>query len=612
MNAPTIIVVLDQACVALASRIRAVLPHAEVHGLSGRVTKGADRTFDRTVDHVVDQFEQGHALIGICASGILIRALSTSLTKKREEPPVLSVSADGASVVPLLGGHRGANQLAGTIAGALNAHAAITTAGDVSLGIALDVPPAGWFVQNPDMAKPVVAALIAGDQVALTVEAGAANWLDAATVSFVDEAELTIRVTDQVVETEGSSLVLNPPSLVLGVGCERHTESRELISLVEETLQAAGLTPRSVACVASIDLKSDEGAVHDLGDHLGVPVRFFDPKTLEAETPRLVTPSDIVFHETGCHGVAEGAALAAVGEAGQLIVPKNKSQRATCAIARADGNVDALSLGKQQGVLSVVGIGPGAAEWRTPEVTRALSMADDVVGYGLYLDLVGKVIAGKARHESDLAEEEARARRALELAAEGRRVALVCSGDAGIYALACLVFELLDREDNAAWNQVDIAVCPGVSAIQAAAARIGAPIGHDFCTVSLSDLLTPWPMIEQRLKAAALGDFVVALYNPVSRKRQNHIVSARRILMEHRPVDTPVVLARNLGREGEQVTVIRLKDLGPDKADMLTLVLIGNSQSRFIERGEGQWVYTPRGYARKMAPLNATGQGDAA
>ncbi|MEK9725241.1 MAG: precorrin-3B C(17)-methyltransferase, partial [Rhodospirillaceae bacterium] len=220
--------------------------------------------------------------------------------------------------------------------------------------------------------------------------------------------------------------------------------------------------------------------------------------------------------------------------------------------------------------------------------------------YKLYLDLVDDLIAGKPRHDSKLSEEEARARMALDLAAEGRRVALVCSGDPGIYALATLVYELLDREDRPDWNRVDVRVEPGVSAIQAAAARIGAPIGHDFCTISLSDLLTPWADIVRRLEAAAAGDFVVALYNPVSKRRRTQLAEAQRILAAARPADTPVVLARNLGREGESVEVIALGELTPDHADMLTLVLIGNSQTRSMARGAGRWVYTPRGYAAKM------------
>ena len=228
-------------------------------------------------------------------------------------------------------------------------------------------------------------------------------------------------------------------------------------------------------------------------------------------------------------------------------------------------------------MLSIVGIGPGSAAWRTPEVTKLLTSADEVVGYNLYLDLVDEVIGSKPRHSSNLGREEDRVRLALDLATKGRRVVLVCSGDAGIYALATLVYELLDRNENPKWNRIDISVAPGISALQAAAARIGAPLGHDFCSISLSDLLTSQRDIERRLKAAADGDFVVALYNPVSKRRRTLLTRAREILLESRPPRTPVILARNLGRPDESVRVIFLIDLEVDLvARYLERLLLGD------------------------------------
>jgi len=220
-----------------------------------------------------------------------------------------------------------------------------------------------------------------------------------------------------------------------------------------------------------------------------------------------------------------------------------------------------------------------------------------VVGYGLYLDLVGDRIAGKTRHEYPLGEEETRVRAALDLAAEGREVALVSSGDPGIYAMATLVYELIDREKRVDWRRIHVVTAPGISALQAAAARAGAPLGHDFCAVSLSDLMTPWPVIERRVQAAAEADFVLALYNPVSRRRDWQLARSREILLEHRPKTTPVVIARNLGREGEEIRVTTLDRLDPKTVDMLTVVLIGSSETRTIDRADGHpWVYTPRGY----------------
>ena len=597
MSRPAIIA-LTQGGLPTARRLN--LNEAEVHGLAGRV-EGAEMTFSDTIAHLGELFSQGRPIVGVCAAGILIRAVAPLLADKRAEPPVIAVAEDGSAVVPLLGGHNGANRLAHEIAKTLDTTAAITTAGDIRLGVALDDPPAGWSVFNPRAAKPVAAALLAGDAVGLTVESGDASWLTDADLKTTPGANPTITVTHKAEPGSEGNLVLNPPVLALGVGCERGCDADEVIGLAEQTLSEAGLARGAVACVVSIDVKADETAVHALAANLNVPARFFAADQLAAETPRLANPSDIVFAEVGCHGVAEGAALAAVGAEGDLLVEKHKSKRATCAIGVQSNGIDPETIGRKRGSLTVVGIGPGTDDWRTPAVTRTLAEADEVVGYALYLDLIDSVIAGKPRHDSKLSEEEARVRLALERAAEGLDVALVSSGDAGIYALATLAFELLDREDDPNWNRLDIKVEPGVSAIQAAAARMGAPIGHDFCTVSLSDLLTPWEVIETRLKAAAEGDFIVALYNPVSKRRRHQLVAARDAMLAHRPGTTPVILARNLGRDGETLDVIRLDELEPDRVDMLTLVLIGNRQTRHIERGEREWVYTPRGYAAKMA-----------
>ena len=592
------LVALGPGGLELARLLAAVLPGARVHGLAGRAD-GADEAFTETAPHLRRLFAEGVPIVGLCAAGILVRALAPVLGDKRAEPPVVAVAEDGSAAVPLLGGHAGANALARAVAAATGGVAAVTTAGDVRLGLALDEPPTGWRVANPDAAKGVAAALLADHPVALRVEAGDAGWLAASAAPFAEEGEISVLVTDRAVARPGRDLVLHPPVLALGVGCERGVDDSELIGLVDDTLAAAGLAAGAVACVASLDLKMDEAAVHAVAERLGVPARFFTAAKLEAEAPRLANPSQAVFDAVGVHGVAEGAALAAAGPDAALVVGKTASRRATCAVARTPGAIEAAAVGRAQGRLAVVGIGPGGPEWRTPEATRALVEAGDVVGYGLYLDLLGDLISGAARHETPLSQEEGRVRKALDLAAEGRFVALVSSGDAGIYALAALVFELLDAEDRPEWNRIALSVVPGVSALQAAAARIGAPFGHDFCAVSLSDLLTPWPEIERRLGAAAVGDFIVALYNPVSARRRHQLADARDILATRRPPETPVVLARNLGRDGETVDVIRLDELEPERADMLTVILVGNSRTRAIERGGKGWVYTPRGYALK-------------
>ncbi len=564
----------------------------ELHGLAGRVS-GADIPFDDASAHIASLFTAGRPIVGFCAAGILIRAIAPLLADKTREPPVIAVSGDGTQIVPLLGGHRGANALAREIAAILGTNAAITTAGDSRLGVSLDEPPAGWRIANPDAIKPFAAGLIAGGAVRID---GDAPWL--APLKRSETAAHTIRITETVDQGAADRLVYHPPVLALGIGAERGVNAVEVEALARSALADAGLSAGAVACVVSVDVKSDEGAILTLADTLGVPARFFDAAALAKEEPRVSQTSEYVRATVGTPSVAEAAALAAAGPAAKLVVHKRKSARATCAVALAPSPIDATKVGRARGHLDIVGIGPGADAWRTPEVSAALRDAEAVVGYGLYLDLVAGLVAGKPRHETGLGDETGRVERALALAAEGRRVALVCSGDAGIYALATLAFERMEKGEPA-WRRIAVRVCPGISALQAAAARLGAPLGHDFCAISLSDLLTPVADIERRLHAAAAGDFVVAFYNPASLRRRTLLPRAREILLAARGPDTPVALARNLGRGGEAVTIRALGDAWVDDVDMLTLVLVGSTATRRLDLPGRARLYTPRGYERK-------------
>ncbi|MFZ2005591.1 MAG: precorrin-3B C(17)-methyltransferase, partial [Stellaceae bacterium] len=555
-----------------------------------------NETYDRVTPHLRELFAAGRPIVGLCASGILIRALAPLIDDKRAEPPVVALAEDGSVAVPLLGGHHGANRIALALADALGGVAAITTAGDLRLGLALDEPPEGWTIANPERVKPVAAALIAGKPVALRDEIGCADWLRAGSIAWADDAEHAVRVTDRRAASDEIALVFHPPVLALGIGCERFCPADEIAALTDESLAAAELAPETVASVVSIELKLDEPGIHALAERLGVPAQFFSSARLLEETPRLTERSEAAFHASGCWGVAEGAALAAAGGGGTLVVTKRKSRGATCAIARAALPIDASAIGRGRGRLAVVGIGPGDAAWRTPEASALIARASDLVGYSLYLDLLDGAAHGKTLHTSPIGAEAERARLALDLAAAGKNVALVSSGDAGIYGLAALVFELLDGSERRDWGAVEVIVSPGVSAMQAAAARAGAPLGHDFCAISLSDLMTPWPVIRARIEAAAAGDFVVALYNPRSARRQEGLAEAAAILSAHRAAATPVLIARNLGRSGETCCVTTLGALAEAEIDMLTIVIIGSSTTR-VAAGGSPRLYTPRGYS---------------
>ncbi|PZV18157.1 MAG: precorrin-3B C(17)-methyltransferase [Pseudanabaena sp.] len=251
---------------------------------------------------------------------------------------------------------------------------------------------------------------------------------------------------------------------------------------------------------------------------------------------------------------------------------------------------------KITGKLSIIGTGPGAAKWMSPEVKAILEDATDFVGYKTYINLVKEFTRGKTIHASDNRVELDRARLALNLATEGKTVVIVSSGDPGIYGMAAAVFEVLDHESDSKWNQIDIHVAPGISAAQAAAAAIGAPIGHDFCTISLSDILKPWEVIEQRLAAAAQADFAIAIYNPISSQRKWQLPAAKEILLQWRSPNTPVILGRKMGRKGENVRVITLAELTPELADMQTVIIIGSSKTKTLTWGDRIRVYTPRKY----------------
>ena len=329
-----------------------------------------------------------------------------------------------------------------------------------------------------------------------------------------------------------------------------------------------------------------------LAEQRGWPLRCFASDALAAVP--VPNPSAVVLAELGTASVAEAAALLAAGPQSRLLQEKRISHAepgeqgaATMAIAAA-----ASQWAPQRGQLHLVGSGPGQLDLLTPDARRALAESCVWVGYGLYLDLLEPLRRpDQLRRDGQLTQERERCREALELACQGLTVALVSSGESGIYGMAGLALE--QWQALAEGDRPGFSVHPGISALQLAAARAGAPLMHDFCTISLSDRLTPWEVIERRLQAAASGDFVVALYNPRSRGRDWQLARARTLLLEGgRPGSTPVVLARQLGRSEEAVSLHTLETLPLEQVDMLTLVLVGNSSSRVAA---GRMV-TPRGY----------------
>ncbi len=584
------LIALTRADAAAARRLAAALEGAEVH-LPQNLARPDEHRFQRLAPHLRTLFAAGMPLVGFCAPGILIRALAPVLADKRREPPVVAVAADHRHVVPLLGAHGGGVELARTIARALGAEPVAT----VRSWPPLDRPPPAFGLTLPRDPARFLRRIADGEALRIEDPLGLLPEDVGAALRPAPSAELVLELTPERRAPADHRLVWHPRVLVLGVGTSRGAPPEALIALVEETLAAAGLAPEAVACVVSLDRRMDEPAVHRLAERLGVPARFFTAAELAREAHRVPTPSTAVQQAVGIPSVAEAAALRAAGPGGRLVVAKRRNRVATCAIAQAPQPLDPETVGRARGRLWVVGLGPGDAARLTREAVAALAEASHVVGYRRYLELIRPHLAHKQLHPFDLGEELARCRRALELAAAGAPVALVCSGDPGIYAMASPLLELLE-EAGEELRRVDVRIVPGISAMQAAAAAAGAPLGHDFAALSLSDLLTPRDVILARAEAAAAAGYALALYNPASSRRRQLLAEVVAILRRHRPPTTPVVVARRLGRAGERVRVVTLETLPLAEVDMETVLLVGTATSRHLTLGGRSWVVTPRGY----------------
>jgi cobalt-precorrin 5A hydrolase/precorrin-3B C17-methyltransferase len=543
---------------ALATR----LPYEAVHGHAAEVVRR------RWAD--VDAF------VLFLATGAAVRIIATLLADKHRDPAVVCVDEAGHFAVALCGGHAGgdhaggANALAAEVASLLGATPVVTTATDATAIPSLDLLPG--FTASGDVAG-VTVAMLDGQPPRVENEL---DWPLPPSLSERTSAAGASRivVSDRAVGKAAGQVVLHPPSLVVGIGTSTDASPGEVAGLLDGVLHEATLARDSVAEVATIDRRRDHPAL----TRLGLPVRSFTAEELAVvDVP---TPSQLVASAVGTPSVSEAAALLAAGPGAELVVPKRSNAVATVAVARRAG---------PPGRVVLIGLGPGHPRHRTPAAAAAVASADVVIGYGPYVDQADDLLrAHQHVVRSPIGDEVGRAEQALDLAGEGRCVAVVCSGDAGVYAMASIVMELAGR--LAPGTAVD--VVPGVTAALAAAAILGAPLGHDHAVVSLSDLLTPWDVIERRLRAAAEADLVVALYNPRSKARTWQLDAARRILLEHRKPETPVGVVRDAGRPGQRVQRTTLVDLESVDVDMHSCVIVGSTTTAVV----GGRMVTPRGY----------------
>ncbi|MFJ8488467.1 precorrin-3B C(17)-methyltransferase [Streptomyces sp. NPDC094038] len=530
------------------------------------------RVYDGPVkDAVRSAFAECEQLVCFLATGAVVRLIAPLLGGKATDPGVVCVDEGGRFAVSLVGGHGGgANELAVEVGELLAAQPVVTTATDAVGLPGLDT--LGFPVEGSVAA--VSRALLDGEPVALHAESA---W-PLPPLPLAEEGAFAVRLTDRAVEPAGNEVLLRPPSLVVGVGASKDAPVDEVLGLVEAALRDAGLSPRSIAELATVDAKAGEPGIVAAAARLGVPLVTYSAGELAGV--RVPNPSDAPLAAVGTPSVAEAAALARGGE---LLVPKRKSERgdgrpamATCAVVRRPA----------RGRLAVVGLGPGARDLLTPRARAELRRAAVLVGLDQYVDQIRDLLRPGTRIlESGLGAEEERARTAVAEARAGQAVALIGSGDAGVYAMASPA--LAEASDD-----IDVIGVPGVTAALAAGAILGAPLGHDHVSISLSDLHTPWEVIERRVRAAAEADIVVTFYNPRSRGRDWQLPKALAILAGHREPTTPVGVVRNASRPDESSRLTTLGALDPAWVDMMTVVTVGNTATRNIA---GRMV-TPRGY----------------
>jgi len=538
-------------------------------------------------------------LLIVGAISAVTRLIAPLLIGKDKDPAVVVLDAQGKQIVPLLGTHQaGAEQLALELAAELGGQSVITGDANSQNRLALDSFGEAWGWRRSGSCEiwhQLMLSQAQGEKPNVIQHSGSPLWTTTVAAKEIFPKNANSHGSPHAQLSIGperkTSCSWHPASLWIGIGCERNTSLSLLERAVSIALTKAGLASEAVAGIASIDLKADEPALLALAKARGWPLHFFNADQLaKVHVP---TPSLVVGAAIGTSSVAEAAALLATANKGILLQPKqihhaNNAECGAATIAISEAN---QPFAPNRGELHLIGSGPGDLAFLTHDARAALARSAIWVGYSLYLDLLEPLRRpDQARLDGQLTRERNRCLQALELAKQGARVALVSSGESGIYGMAGLALEIWLEQPTS--DRPQFQVHPGISALQLAAAKVGAPLMHDFCCVSLSDRLTPWQKIESRISSAASGDFVVAIYNPRSKGRDWQLGRTRELLLEHRPASTPVVLARQLGRAEESIKLHTLETMPVKEVDMLTLVLIGNSSSR-IE--DGQFV-TPRGY----------------
>lgn len=531
-------------------------------------------------EKIKNYWKEGNLLIFIMALGIVARFCKDFIKGKGFDPGVIVIDEVGKNVISYLGGHYAeTNRLTLEIATYLSAHPVITTASD-NLGLpALDlwINKENFLMKNPKKLYETMSKFNREKTLKVFLEEGLkfSLPLGLTEVKSYEEADLVITYKKR----EGDKLFLIPRCLYAGIGFHETLTEEDFERLFHKAFEEADLEFSSLRGVATLDKKADYLPLKNFCYKHKLELYGFSKEELSRVKPSSI--SEGALKSLGIESVSESASLLA--SKGVLILPKRVYQDFTIALS--------LKPQEKKGKLYVVGIGPGSKEFLTLKALRILTQVAAVVGYKTYLKPIYSLIKNKEVYEFSMTQEIDRAKKAIELALAGKDTALVSGGDPGIYGMAGLVLEILHKNKLS----LEVEIIPGISALNIGNALLGAPLGNDFAVLSLSDRLTPWEVIEERLKKLSEVEIPLVIYNPRSKGRKVQFERALQILREKRPEDTPVAIVNSATREEEEIILTTLSQLPQEKVGMNTLLIIGGKDTQIM----GKYLIAKRGYERK-------------
>ncbi len=527
-----------------------------------------------------------------------IRIINSFLTSKDKDPGVIVMDNKCSKIVPLIGLHQSNTQnIACQIANLLGGEIIETNNSNDQSFLNLDSFGNQWGWQRSGNIKDwskLVIKQAKNEKIFCKQLFGNSLWKNSESGEIINQSnEKEIEKQDATFHVsifENHETTWHPPVLWIGIGCERNTSKDLIANSLNNFFESCNLSQKSIAGFASIDIKNNEKGILELVKEKNLPIKFFSKEDLSKII--VPNPSNVVQNEIGTPSVAEASCLLAAGEESKLLeekrIFKNQSGAVTIAVAESKNQYN-----PNHGEIHIIGSGPGDISFLTNNARKALSRCTVWIGYKMYLDLIKPIKRNdQVLIESKLTEEKERCSKAIKLAEEGIKVALISSGESGFYGMAGLLLELLQKIKKEYRPYFE--VHPGISSVQLAAAISGAPLMNDFCSVSLSDKLTPWSLIEKKIEGALLGDFVIALFNPQSIERNWQLKSVIDICLKSRHGDTPVLIARQVGRDNQTKKFITLNTIPFKEIDMLSIIIIGNSQTTLVD----EIFLTPRGYLK--------------